>query len=51
MGVFGAAAIRPMLGDAKNAALAQDFAGAIVILAVFLLMRLIFRRWQSGALY
>ena len=41
MGVFGAAAIRPaatMLGDAKNAALAHDFAGAIVILAVFLLM-------------
>ena len=51
MGVFGAAAIRPMLGDAKNAALAHDFAGAIVILAVFLLMWLVFRRWQSGALY
>ena len=51
MGVFGAAAIRPMLGDAKNAALAHDFIGAIVILAVFLLMWLIFRRWQSGILY
>ena len=51
MGVFGAAAIRPMLGDVKNAALAHDFAGAIVILAVFLLMWLIFRRWQSGTLY
>ena len=51
MGVFGATAIRPMLGDAKNAALAHDFAGAIVILAVFLLMWLIFRRWQSGTLY
>ena len=51
MGVSGAAAIRPMLGDAKNAALAHDFAGAIVILAVFLLMWLIFRRWQSGTLY
>ncbi len=51
MGVSGAAAIRPMLGEAKNAALAQDFVGAIVILAVFLLMWLIFRRWQSGTLY
>ena len=51
MGVFGSAAIRPMLGDAKNAAFAQDFAGAIVILAVFLVMWLIFRRWQSGTLY
>ncbi len=51
MGVFGASAIRPMLGDAKNAALAQDFIGAIVILAVFLIMWLVFRRWQSGTLY
>ncbi len=51
MGVSGAAAIRPMLGDATNAALAHDFAGAVVILAVFLLMWLIFRRWQSGTLY
>ena len=51
MGVYGAAAIRPMLGDAKNAALAHDFAGAAVILGVFLLMWLIFRRWQSGTLY
>ena len=51
MGEFGASAIRPMLGDAKNAALAQDFIGAIVILAVFLIMWLVFRRWQSGTLY
>ena len=51
MGVFGSAAIRPMLGDAKDSALAQDFTGAAVILAVFLLMWLIFRRWQSGTLY
>ena len=51
MGVSGSLAIRPMLGDAKNAALAQDFAGAIVILAVFLLMWLVFRRWQGGTLY
>ena len=51
MGVSGSLAIRPMLGDAKNAALAQDFTGAIVILAVFLLMWLVFRRWQSGTLY
>lgn len=51
MGVSGGAAIRPMLGDAKNAAFAQDFAGAIVILAVFVVMWLIFRRWQGGTLY
>jgi len=48
MGVFGSSAIRPMLGEAKDSALAQDFTGAAVILAVFLLMWLIFRRWQSG---
>ncbi len=51
MGVFGSSAIRPMLGDVKNAALAQDFIGAIVILAVFLIMWLVFRRWQTGTLY
>ncbi len=51
MGVFGASAIRPMLGDAKNTALAQDLIGAVVILAVFLIMWLVFRRWQSGTLY
>ena len=51
LGVYGAAAIRPMLGEAKDSALAQDFAGAVVILAVFLLMWLVFRRWQSGTLY
>ena len=51
MGVFGSSAIRPMLGDAKNAALAQDFIGAVVILAVFVLMALVFRRWQRGSFY
>ena len=35
VGLAGSAAVRPMLGDAKNAALAQDFAGALIILAVF----------------
>ena len=51
LGVFGSSAIRPMLGEAKDSALAQDFVGAVVILTVFLLMWLIFRRWQSGTLY
>ncbi len=44
-------AIRPLLGDAKNAALAQDFVGAVFILGVFALLTLWFRRWQSGSLY
>ena len=51
MGVFGSSAIRPILGEVKNAALAQDFVGAIVILSVFLIMWLVFRRWQTGTLY
>ena len=48
LGVFGSKVIRPFLGDAKEAALAQDFIGAFVILAVFVFMTLWFRRLQSG---
>ena len=48
LGVFGSKVIRPFLGDAKEAALAQDFIGALIILAVFVLMTLWFRRLQSG---
>lgn len=51
VGVAGSLAIRPLLGDAKNAALAEDFVGALIILCVFALMTLWFRRWQSGKLY
>ncbi len=47
-GVIGSSAIRPLIGDAKDAALAQDFLGALVILAVFAVMMLWFRHWQSG---
>jgi hypothetical protein len=51
VGVTASFAIRPLLGDAKNAALAEDFVGALIILGVFALLTLWFRRWQSGSLY
>ena len=51
VGLAGSVAIRPMLGDAKNAALAQDFAGALIILAVFGVFSLWFRQWRSGNPY
>ena len=51
VGVAGFLAVRPLLGDAKNAALAEDFVGAVIILGVFALMALWFRRLQSGSLY
>ena len=50
-GVIGSSAIRPLIGDAKDAAMAQDFLGALVILAVFAVMTLWFRHWQSGNPY
>ena len=50
-GVTASIATRPLLGDAKNAALAEDFVGALIILGVFALMTLWFRRWQGGSLY
>ena len=51
VGVAGSAAARPLLGDAKNAALAQDFAGALIILAIFGILSLWFRQWRSGNPY
>ena len=51
IGVAASVAIRPLLGDAKNAALAQDFVGSVFILGVFAMLTLWFRRWQSGSLY
>ncbi len=51
VGVTASLAIRPLLGDAKNAALAEDFVGTAIILGVFALMMLWFRRWQSGRPY
>ena len=50
-GVVGSSAIRPLIGDAKDAAMAQDFIGAVVILAVFAVMTLWFRQWKSGNPY
>ncbi len=50
-GVIGSSSIRPLIGDAKDAAMAQDFIGALVILAVFAVMTLWFRQWQSGNPY
>ena len=51
VGVAGSAAVRPLLGDAKNAALAQDFAGAIIILTIFGVLSLLFGKWRSGNPY
>ena len=47
LGVIGSNAIRPMIGDARDAAMAQDFMGALVILVVFAVMTLRFRLSQS----
>ena len=51
VGLAGSKAIRPLLRDAKNAALAEDFVGAVVILAIFGFFALWFRRWQFGNPY
>ena len=51
VGLAGSKAIRPLLGEARNAALAEDFVGAVVILVIFGLFALWFRRWQSGNPY
>ena len=51
VGIVGSAAIRPLIGDAKNSALAQDFIGALIILGVFAFLTLWFRRLQSGNPY
>ena len=51
VGVAGSAAARPLLGDAKNAALAEDFAGALIILAIFGILSLLFGQWRSGNPY
>ena len=39
VGLAGSKAIRPLLGEAKNAALAEDFVGAVVILAILRVLR------------
>ena len=51
VGVIGSSAIRPLLWDAKDAALARDFVGAAIIIGVFGLMMLWFRTWQRGTPY
>ena len=51
VGVIGSKAIRPLVGDFKEAAMAQDLITAAVILAVFAGMTLWFRAWQSGNPY
>ena len=51
VGVAGSRAIRPLLGEATNAALAEDFVGAAIILAVFGFLAFWLRRWQSGNPY
>ena len=51
VGVAGSAAVRPLLGDARNAALAQDFVGALIILTIFGVLSLLFGNWRSGNPY
>ena len=51
IGVVGSSAIRPLVGDAKEAAMAHDVIGAFVILGVYAAMALWFRLWQSGNPY
>ena len=51
VGLAGSAAIRPLLGDAKDAVLAEDFVGALVILAFYGIFAHWFRRWQGGNPY
>lgn len=50
-GMIGSSAVRPLIGDARNAVIAQDFVGAIVIIGVFAIMTIWFRLWQSGNPY
>ena len=50
-GVIGSSAIRPLIGEAKDAALAKDFVGAVIILGVFGVMMLWFRSLQRGTPY
>ena len=51
VGLAGSKAIRPLIGDATDAALAQDLVGALFILAIFGFFTLWFRRLQSGNPY
>ena len=51
IGLVGTNAVKPLVGDAKEAALAQDFVGAIIILGVFFYMRSLFGAWKSGDPY
>ena len=51
VGVTGSSAMRPLIGDAKDAAMAQDFIGAAVILCVFVIVSLWFRQLRSGNPY
>ena len=51
VGVSGSLEIKLLLGNVKNAAMAEDFVGAAIILGVFAVMTLWFRRLQSGSLY
>ncbi len=51
VGAVGSGAIRPMLGDAKDAALAGNLAGAVIILVVFVMLTFMFRQWQTGNPY
>ena len=51
VGIAGSAAVRPLLGEVKNAALAEDFAGAFIILVIFGILSILFGQWRSGNPY
>lgn len=51
IGIVGSNAIKPLLSDAKEAALAHDFIGAAAVIGVFIAMNLWFRKWKSGNPY
>ena len=51
VGVIVSSAISPLISDAKDAAMAQDCIGALVLLVVFVVMMRCFRLWQSGNPY
>jgi hypothetical protein len=51
VGVAGSGAIKGLIGDAEHAALTGDFAGAVIILAVFSIFSRFFNQWRSGNPY
>ena len=51
VGVTGSRAMRPLLGDAREAAFAGDIVGAVVIPGAFVAISLLFKEWKTGNPY